>query len=71
MMFYTDNAVLSCNYSSFSNRCLIILRAGSVGTEVKSVVTSYDVKHSQLESYLFGLVYKVTCTLYMMGRFVH
>ena len=45
-MFCTDNTVLSCKFSSFSNRSLIILRAGSIGTDVKSAVTSYDVRHS-------------------------
>ena len=45
-MFWTDNTVLSFNFSSLSKRSLIIFRAGSIGTEVKSEVTSYDVKHS-------------------------
>ena len=40
MMSWTDNIVVSFNFSSFSNRSLITLRAGSIGTEVKSEVTS-------------------------------
>ena len=45
-MCCTDNTVLSCNLSSFSKRSLILFRAGSIGTEVKSAVTLYDVRHS-------------------------
>ena len=37
---------MSFNFSSLSNRSLITLRAGSIGTEVKSEVTSYDERHS-------------------------
>ena len=40
MMFLADNTVLSFNFSSFSKRSLIIFGAGSIGTEVKSEVTS-------------------------------
>ena len=40
MMFSTDNTVLSFNFSFFSKGSLIIFRAGSIGTEVKSEVTS-------------------------------
>ena len=46
MVFCTDNTVLSFNFSPFSNRSLIMLSAGSIGTEVKSEVTSYDDRHS-------------------------
>ena len=46
MMLCTDNTVLSFNFSSFSNRSLIMLRTGSMGTEVKGEVTSYEASHS-------------------------
>ena len=45
-MSCTDNTVLSFNFSSLSNKSLITLSAGSIGTEVKSEVTSYDERHS-------------------------
>ena len=65
MMFCTDNTVLSCNLSSFSNRSLIIIRAGSIGTEVKSAVTSYDVRHSPGQRVIFLTLFTkslVLCT---------
>ena len=40
MMFCTDNTLLLLKVSSFSNRSLITLSAGSMGTEVNNVVTS-------------------------------
>ena len=43
----------------------MMLRAGSIGTEVKSVVTSYDV--GTLQGYPLGTVYKVAGTLYVIG----
>ena len=45
-MLCTDNTVLSINFSSFSNKSLMIFRDGYIGTEVKSEVTSYDLRHS-------------------------
>ena len=46
MMFCTDNTVLLLNFSSLSNRSLIMFSAGSMGIDVKSEVTSYDDRHS-------------------------
>ena len=46
MIFCTFSTVLSFSFSSFSNKSLIMLRAGSIGTEVKREVTSYAVRHS-------------------------
>ena len=39
-MLCTDNTVLSCNEVSCSNNSFIILRVGSIGTEVNSAETS-------------------------------
>ena len=46
MMFCTDNRDLSHKVSSFSNKSLIMLSAGSIGTEVNSAETSYEQSHS-------------------------
>ena len=46
MMLCTDNTVLSFNFSSFSKRSFMTSKAGSIGTEVNSEVTSYEVRHS-------------------------
>ena len=68
MMFCTDNTDLSHKVSSFFNRSLIILSAGSIGTEVNNAETSYEQRHSPgKEGYPFDLVYKVPSTLYVMG----
>ena len=46
MMFCTDNTDLSHKVSSFSNRSLIMLSAGSIGIEVNNAETSYEQRHS-------------------------
>ena len=46
MIFYTDNTVLSSQVSSFSNKSLIMLTAGSIGTEVNNGETLYEQRHS-------------------------
>ena len=45
MTFCTDNTNLSHNVSFCSNRSLIMLRAGSMGTEVNNAETSYELRH--------------------------
>ena len=57
-MFSTDNTVLLHNELSCSNNSFIILRAGSIGTEVSSADLAY-----------FGN--KVLSTLYVMGRLTY
>ena len=46
MMFCTDNTDLSLRVASFSNRSLIILNAGSIGTEVNNAEMLYEERHS-------------------------
>ena len=46
MMFCTDNTDLSHEVSSFSNRSLIMLSAGPIGTEVNNAETLYEQRHS-------------------------
>ena len=45
MMFCTDIAQLSYKFSSFSNRSLIILSAGSIGTALNNAEASYEQRH--------------------------
>ena len=69
MMFCTDNTVLLLKLSSFSNRFLIILRAGSIGTEVNNVVNIIGCETlSWKEGNLPNLTYKVTNTFYVCGN---
>ena len=46
MMLCTGNTHLSLKVSSFSNRSLIMLRTGSMGTDVNNAVTLYELRHS-------------------------
>ena len=46
MMFCTENTDLSHKVSSCSNRSLIILRSGSMGTDVNNAETSYELRYS-------------------------
>ena len=72
MMLCTGNTHLLLKVSSFSNRSLIMLRAGSMGTDVNNAGRSYELRHSPgKESNLPNLAYKVTCTLYVVWQFAY
>ena len=45
MMLCTGNTHLLLRVSSFSNRSLIMLRDGSMGTDVNNAVTLYELRH--------------------------
>ena len=69
-MFCTGNTLLLLKVSSFSNRSLIMLRAGSMGTESGQCSNIVGTEtFSWKESNLPNLTYKVTGTLYVVWQF--
>ena len=56
----TSITILSLRVESLSNRSLMILRAGSMGTEVNKADTSLELRHfSRFQFELLGLFNKV------------
>ena len=45
-MWLTANDVLCWRSLSFVSLSLVVLMAGTIGTDVKSALTSYDMMHS-------------------------
>ena len=65
-MLLTANTVLSLRVWSLSNRSLMMLRAGSTGTNVNRADTSQELRHSPGAKVMFYLFNKVLGTIDMV-----
>ena len=65
MMCCIDMDVLRCSCMSCSSLCLMMVMAGSTGTDVKRVFTSYDVIHSPCPSMMY-LIWSTKFWMFLM-----